>query len=89
MNWSSLTLTGRFYFLALMKRPQRSLSVTTMIDIARARPRSEELCPLPIPVLNSPERRLSESLAHFGVQVALRLWGSFHLDSGSMAIPPP
>ena len=42
----------------------------TMLFFARPRPRSEEHCPLPIPVLNSPERRLSESVVHFGIQVA-------------------
>ena len=41
-----------------------------MLFFARPRPRSEEHCPLPIPVLNSPERRLSRSVVHFGIQVA-------------------
>lgn len=41
-----ITLTGKFYFPVLMKRPRRSLNVTTMINIARARSLSEELCPL-------------------------------------------
>ena len=40
-----------------------------MLFFARARPRYEEHCPLSISVLNSPERRLPESVLHFGIQV--------------------
>lgn len=41
-----LNINRRFYSLVLMKWPRRPLSVTTMIDVARARSLSEELCPL-------------------------------------------